>query len=147
MEARLTANDVLATAFNVGFSDATGEAADTIAFTYDTVTLTTVATDAALFFYDIDGTTDLIRACTVKAGVDGTVIAHTAAPVAGTYNTYRVEIDSLGNVEFWLDGVLLGTQALGITTTAPLCPYIGYINREGFANTMDIDYIRVWQKR
>lgn len=144
IEARVAANDVAGTAFNVGFSDATGEAADLIAVTFSGTTLTTTATDCAVFFHDADATTDLIRAVAVKNDVDGTVFAHSAAPVNGEYNVYRVDIDQSGNVTFTLNGVVLGTQAAGITTSAALCGYIAVINREGSANTLDVDYVRAW---
>lgn len=146
MEVRMTANDILAAAFCVGFTDATGEAADLIPLTFATTSLTSTASNCAMFFYDTDATTDIIRAVAVKADTDGTIFTG-PAPVAGTYNTYRVSIAADGSCSFYLDGVLLGTQASGITTTTPLCAYIGVINREGAVNTWDVDYIKIWQGR
>ena len=146
-EARIALNDADATAFNFGFTDATGEAADLIPLTYATATLTSTATDCAMFFSDPDATTDFIGAVAVIADTDGTVIDSGSVAADGVYHIYRVEIDDLGNVNFYVDGVGVGSQALGITTTTALCVYVGLINREVAANTADVDYIRAWQKR
>jgi hypothetical protein len=147
LEARFAQNDILATAFCLGFSDATGEGADLIAVTFATATATTTASDAAVFFADSDATTNVIRAMTVKANTDGTVLSSGVAPVASTFHIYRVEINAAGDTKFYLDGVHVGTQTAGITTTVALCAYLGVINREGAANTFDLDYLRIWSGR
>jgi len=147
MEARITTADIANTAMFIGFSDAITTAVDLIPITYATTTLTTTAANAAGFFTDKDATTNRLMACTVKANTDGTLIEAGDLPVDAAYHIYRVEIDALGNVYFYYDGALVGTQLLGITTSTALCAIVSLINREGSANTLDIDYIRVWQKR
>lgn len=146
-EARFATNDADSTAFCFGFSDAIAEGADTLAFSYSTASLTTTASDAALFFWDPDGTTDYIRASAVKANTDGDLVASTTVQADSVFHVYRVEIDASGNVDYWLDGVHLAQDAAAVTTTTPLCVYFGFINREGAANTFDIDYVRAWQGR
>lgn len=143
MEARIALGDVAATAFNVGFSDAVTEAADLLAFTYATTTLTTTATDAALFFMDADATSNVLRAAAVKNNTDSTITAGSAL-VNDAFHVYRIEIDSSGNISWYLDGALFKSATSAITTTVALCAYVGLINRETAANTLDIDYIRVW---
>jgi hypothetical protein len=135
------------TAFNFGFSDAKGEAADLIAVTFAAEALTTTASDFAGFFMDADATSNVVRAVTCKADTDGTVLATSVTPANAEYHTYRVELDADGNAEFWLDGAHVGRQATGITAATALCIYVGFINREASANTLDIDYIKAWQKR
>jgi hypothetical protein len=147
LEARFAQNDIAATAFNVGFSDATGEAADLIAVTYATASLTTTASDCALFFADSDATSNVIRAVTCKNNTDGTVLSTGIAPVNGTFHIYRVELDADGNAAFYMDGALVGTQASGVTASTALCAYVGCINREGSANTFDLDYLKIWMGR
>ena len=147
MEARITTADIANTAMFIGFSDAITTAVDLIPMTYATTTLTTTAANAAGFFTDKDATTNRLMACTVKANVDGTLVEAGTLPVDAAYHIYRVECDSDGNVYFYYDGALVGTQLLGITTSTALCAIVSLINREGSANTLDIDYIRVWQKR
>lgn len=143
-EALIRNDDVDATAFNLGFSDATGEAADKIAFTFDTATLTSNASDGALFFHDADATTDYWRAASVISDTESTVIASTVAPVDATEYKLRIDVDLDGDATYYLDNVNLGTADVSLTTAA-LCAYIAFINREGAANTCDIVYAAAWQ--
>jgi hypothetical protein len=145
LEARIAQTDIDGTAINVGFSDATGEGADVIAVMYATATATTAATDCAVFFQDPDATTNLIRAMSVAGGTDGTIHSTGITPVDTTYHVYKVVVNGDGSVEFLLDGARVALEAAGaVAITATLCMYIAIINREGGANTLDIDYIRCW---
>ena len=147
MEVRFRTNDESGTAFCVGFTDAKGEGADLIPLTYSGTTLTSTASDCAMFFHDPDATTDVIRCVAVDTDVDGTVTSTGTAAADATYNTYRVEINESGDCAFYLDNEHIYTESAGITTTTLLCAYVGLINREAAANTADVDYIKVWQKR
>ncbi len=145
-EARIALTDEDGSAFNFGFSDALTEAADLIAVTFSGTTLTSNATDAALFFHDPDATTNRVRAVSVNGDTDGTVItASSAALVDAAFHTYRIEVDPAGNTKSYYDDALSGTQALGVDTTATLCGYFAIINREGSANTVQLDYMHAWQ--
>ena len=144
MEARVAQNDVDGTGLNVGFSDATGEAADKIAITYATATATTNASNAALFFQDPDATTDLFRCMSVNADTDSTIYSASGTPADAAMHTYRVEILTDQTCKFWFDGAHVATIASGIAAATSVCPYVAVINRESAANTLDIDYIRVW---
>jgi len=149
-EARIAQNDVTKTSFNFGFADATGYAVDLLACDYAIATLTSTAPDCAVWFQDSDATTPLYRCVAVANNVDGTVTAvpaATASPVIAEFHTYRVEINSSGDCSFFFDGDFVYTESAGITTTDDLCVYLGFINREGAANTLDVDYIRAWQLR
>lgn len=144
MEARLAQNDADGTAINVGFSDATGEDDDKIAITYATTTATTNASNAALFFQDPDATTDLFRCMSVNADTDSTIYSVSGTPADAAMHTYRVEILPDQTCKFWFDGAHVATIASGIAAATSVCPYVAVINRESEANTLDIDYIRVW---
>lgn len=146
-EARIACADVAHTAFNFGFSDATGEAADKIAVTFAAAAATTTATDFAGFFLDADATSNVIRAMAVKNNTDSAIVATSTTPADNEYHVYRVEIDADGNVSFFVDGARVGGVSAAITTTVALCVYVGFINREAAANTLDVDYIKAWQKR
>lgn len=146
MEARIRVNDPTC-AFNVGFNDAVNEAADTLAFTYATTTLTTNASNAALFFADADATSNYIRCASVKANTDKTTTTTSTAFAEDAWHIYRVEIDSDGDISYWLDGVNVANQTAGITTSVNLCAYIGLINRSGAAQSLDVDKLIVWQSR
>ncbi|NQT41296.1 MAG: hypothetical protein HQ581_27660 [Planctomycetes bacterium] len=145
-EARYNLADVDQSAHNFGFSDAITEAADTIACTFATASLTSHATDCALFFTDKDATTNSLRAAAVNSGTDGTVItAQATAPVDDETHDYRVEIDPAGNCKFYVDFVHVGTQALGVATTSTLCAYFALITRETAANAALLYYMHAWQ--
>lgn len=143
MEARIAMGDVLGSAMNVGFSDAVTEAADLLAVTGNAGAIITTATDAAVFFHDPDNTSNVLKAVSVINNTDSSVTSGSLL-VNDAFHVYRVEIDSLGNVTFYYDGALFKTVSLGITPTVALCAYVGLINREGFANTLDIDFIKYW---
>jgi hypothetical protein len=146
-ECRFCNDDVDKLAWNFGFSDAVTEAADKLAVTYATATLTSNATDCALFFSDPDATTNAIRCVSVKGDVDGTIHSVATLPADSEYHTCAVEIDADGSVRYYWDGALVFTDTAGITTTATLCAYFGVINREGAANTAKLDYFNAWQWR
>jgi len=148
MEARIRAGTSVI-AFCVGFSDSQNEPADTLAVTYSGTTLTSTASDCAVFFFDSDATTDNIYAVAVKGDTDGTVVNSGVSLQASTWHVYRVEINENGDVDFWLDGVHVGSESTGITTNVPLCVYLGVIKRDSAAGsvTLDVDYIRAWQRR
>ncbi len=145
MEVRWRQNDVDGTAINLGFSDATGEAADLIAFTFDTVTLTSTASNAVLLFQDPDATTNAIRCAGVKANQDTAVVASEATLGDAVIHTGRVECEADGTTSFYVDNILLQRVADAVTATTPLCIYLAVINREGFVNTLDILQVRAWQ--
>ena len=145
-ECRLALGDADQTAFNFGFSDAITEAADRIACTYYLTTLTSNATDCAVFFSDADATTDFVGAVAVNTDTDGTVLtASSTALVDSAYHRYKVEIDPAGNCKFYYDNVLVGTETAGVATTATLCAYFALINRESAANTGALSYADAWQ--
>lgn len=147
MEARVSQGDVDATALVVGFTDSQSESAGLLPVGLSAVTLTTTASDCAVFYQDAAATTDDIRCVSVKANVDGTAHTTSTTLTDADYHVYRVEINASGDVDYWLDGVHIATDTAAITTTADLCAYVGGANREAAVNTFLIDYIRVWEGR
>ncbi len=147
-EAKIRNNDVSGLAWNFGFSDAKGEAADKIACTLSSSTLTSNAADCAMFVFDPDATTDNIYAASVDSDDESTIINTSTTSADAEWNVLRVEIDSTGNVDFWINGAHAGRadQSVGVSS-ADMCLYIGAINRETTGNTLDIDYVKAWQKR
>lgn len=139
-------------AFNVGFTDAKTETADLLPIVCANVQgVTSTASDAALFFFDYDTTTDYIRCAAVNNDVDSASAtafstAITTYALAHTWHTYRVEIDDSGNVDFWFDGAHIPQISAGVAPGIPLCAYVGVINRSGATVQMDVKYVRVWQK-
>jgi hypothetical protein len=159
MEVRYRNDDVDATALNIGFADATGYAADNIAMMYSGSTLTTNASNFAGFMTDSDATTDNLYGVSVNADSDGSVINSASAPTDAKWYTVRVELRDNGTTVDALFYVntsgreidpaedLIGIEAAAVARTTALCPYIALINREGAANTLDVDYLKVWSDR
>lgn len=135
-------------AFNFGFNDDQDEDDGYLAIQFSTTILSSSSTNFAGFFADSDATTNNIRAVAVNADTDGTVVDSLTA-IDTNWHIYQIRIEDTGDVSFWLDGDLIGSQTTGIATNAPLGVYLGWIRRDGAAGsvTLDVDYIRAWQKR
>ncbi len=146
VEARLLLADVSGTGFNFGVTDAKTEGADKLPVTFNTPTLTSNASNCAVWFMDPD-TNARALAVAVKADTDGTVLGSNTLLRDGAYHVYRIDVSTDGTCRFLIDGTSVGSQATGITTTTPLTVYAGFINREGSTNVARIDYIRAWQNR
>lgn len=158
LEVRARNDDVSGMAHFIGFSDAQSET-NTIAFTLATATLTSTASDGAGFLLDVDATTKTIRAVSVKGDSDGTVIDSSHTEGDASWATYRVELRDNGttcdalfylntdgkSINPWTD--IVGVELDAVTRTTALCIYIGVMNREAAANTLDVDYIKVWSDR
>lgn len=104
-------------------------------------------TNAACFLFDSDAT--LSTSWLVVSENAGT-ISNSAAeedsgadPTANTYDVLRIEIDASGDARFYINGVLVKTQATAVATTALLIPFIS-IDEAGTpaANTLSVDYIK-----
>tara|TARA_Y100000310_G_C20701833_1_gene830679 strand:+ start:4025 stop:4795 length:771 start_codon:yes stop_codon:yes gene_type:complete len=160
LEARFRIDDVDKTAVNIGFSDATGEAADLIAMMYSGTTLTSTASEFAGFLHDTDATTSNVYGVSVKGDSDGAVINSASAPTDAKLYTVRVVLRDNGSrtdaifyvntsgLEIDPANDLIGIEIDAVTRTTALCPYIALINHgEAAANTLDVDYLKLWQDR
>jgi hypothetical protein len=144
-EALVANGDVDKTAVNFGISDAQGESVDKLAATYATATMTTNATDGALFVHDADATTDYWRAVTVNNDTDSTILSSGTAPVDSTEYKLRLDVDADGNATFRVNDVLVGTADQALRATVSYCLYLGYINREAAANSLTVKYLAGWE--
>ncbi len=112
-------------------------------------TITTNATDAVGFFFDTAMATDNWWFAGVKNDVDATHQNVGSAPVAATYETFRIEIDAEGNALGFRNGVPVGVVMTGaVTPTVALTP--SFLIRPLSAaagKTMLIDYAYVSANR
>ena len=154
-ETRVRNNEVGANIeFGAGFVDAVcdGDSGD-IPATISAEELTVVGyTDVAVILLDGDGTfATTFTPFAVNAGVEqhDTDTANTAhaydtgvVPVDDEYDILRVEIDSSGDVFYYINGALVFAEATGVATTATLAPQVWVNSADGGAttNTMVIDY-------
>ena len=151
LQARLKLGTITNVYAFVGFTDlATSlEAPATLSAT----TFTTNATDAVGFMFDTTATVDTWRMVGVKADVDAMTdatskFATDTAPVADTYATFRIEIDSTGNATFFYNGAEAARLANAVTAATDLTPTLNYANLSGTtARTMDVDYVHVSMRR
>lgn len=106
-------------------------------------TLTTNATDAVGFMFDTRMSTDNWWLTGVANDVDATAQNSGYAPVAGTYEVLRIEIDSSGRAIFYRNGVKIGTRMTGaVTPSVALTPVLAVSKTSVAASmTVDIDYV------
>jgi hypothetical protein len=148
MEARVMVDRITLCSFGVGFTDATTEGNDVQPFSVSGATVTDTANNGAAIVFDTDATTDYFWIVNSLATAEGgSILPSTRVPVASTYITLRVAIDTAGGARYYINGEEVGYKALATTTTTALCPYISCINRAGAALVLTCDYIKVWQDR
>ena len=107
-------------------------------------TLTSTATDAVGFMYDTASTNDTWYGVGVKADADATAVDSTIAPVAGTFQTLRVQVNPDGDARFYINGKLIGTVEDAITVSVACTPIIA-LEAQGAAaaKILDVDYLYV----
>ena len=147
IECKFKSNIITTLGMNFGFMDAGHFGSSVIPFhTSSTTTTATTIVEGAAFSFDTDQTTKYWYLCTSKASaVTGTIAASTVAPVADTYQTCRIAIDSLGNVSWFFNGVQVGYKATAITVATPFAPYICFKTRTAGVKIGTVRYCRVWQ--
>lgn len=160
MEVRFRIDDVDMTAVNIGFNDAqTEDSDDEIAMMYSGETLTASATNNVCLLHDAAATTSNLYFVSVNAGSVGEAVVDSGTlAVDATLYTVRIELVDAAtnaNARFYLNtsgrpinpgSDLIGGEVAAVPRTTALCPYIALINHgEANANTLDIDYIKIWQ--
>ena len=112
-------------------------------------TLTSNATDAVGFMFDTRMTDDNWWLVGVADDVDATHEDTGSAPVADTFATFRVEINSTGVATFYYNGANVGSAMTGAVTAAnDLTPTFAVSKTSVAASmTAEIDYIHVSMNR
>lgn len=132
----------------LGFTDVTTlEAPIVSAASADTIT--TTATDAVGFMFDTRMSTDNWWLVGVATDVDATKQNSGYAPVADTYETFRIELSAAGAAVFFRNGVQVGTaMAAAVTASVALTPTVAVGNTSGTSSfTADLDYIHTAMAR
>jgi len=113
-----------------------------------TTTLTTTASDAVGFFFDTAATAQFWQCAGVKGDTDTAVTTTTYAPVAATYQDFRIEVDSSGGALFFINGVQVASIANCVTTSVALTP-VFYARASGntTSKNMDVDYVYLSKNR
>ena len=138
--------DVVTTvAINAGWNDAASEGSHLLPLLITTATLTDTATNAAMFVYDTNQTLAYWNVANTNGGSQAfTQLASTYVPVAATYATVRVAIDTAGNAKYYYNGRETGYKALAVATTSLLVPYFGIKNETGTAHVATLRRVRAW---
>lgn len=144
MTARVKISAIAAVQVNIGFTDQT--AALEMPITLSSTTYTTNATDAAVFVFDTNATTDTIRCMGVANDVDATHV-DTGNAWDTNWHVFRIDIDSSGNAKFYIDGAYVGTVASAVTASVALTPVFAARSLAANSKTLDVDYVRVAMKR
>jgi hypothetical protein len=112
-------------------------------------TLTSNATDAVGFMFDTRMTADTWWAVGVDTDVDATAYNTTYAPVAATYETFRIELDTSGNATFFRNGLQVGpVMSNAVAPGTDLTPIVTVSKTATAASmTLDLDYIHVAMDR
>ncbi len=160
MEVRFRILDVDKVGVNIAFAESQSYSADAIGMMYSGTTLASEATEFAGLMYDVDATTDNIYFVSSKAGSDGSVLDTSIAPTDATYQTIRIELVDNGtttDVRFYANSTgaaidpyndYVGIELDAVTRDTAMCPYFAIINHgESAANSLYIDYIKLWQDR
>lgn len=130
----------------VGFSDQISALEQP--FTMSGTTLTSNCTDGCGFLLDTAATAATTwKAVSVANDVDGTTLETGLVAVAATYDLVTIELDVLGNANFWLNGNLIYQQGIAVTPTIALTPYVSAFRRTTASTTVDVDAIYCAQDR
>ena len=154
IQARLKMSAITTCYAFIGFTDiATLEAPIVSAASADT--LTSNASDAVGFMFDTRMATDNWWLVGVAGNTDATHQNTGYAPVADTYETFRIEVDkpdaaaTTSRARFYRNGVQVGTTMTGALTSATdLTPTIAVSKTSVAASmTMDVDYVAISMNR
>lgn len=112
-------------------------------------TLTTTAVDAVGWMFDTGMTDDNWWLVGTANNVDAVAQNSGFAPVAGTYETLRVELTPTGDAVFYRNGVQVGTMMANAVTAATDLTAILTVSKLSVtaSMTMDVDYVQVSMNR
>lgn len=148
IEARVQLSQITEAYAFIGFTDvATLEAPVISAGSADTIT--TTASDAVGVMFDTRMTTDNWWMVGVAGDTDATKQDAGYAPVAATYETWRVEVSATGKASFYRNGKQVGTLMSGALTAATDLVPVLYAGKLSTATsiTADFDYLYVAMDR
>lgn len=144
-EARVKTGIITNIAIFIGFTDQVSALEMPVQSAASADTITTNATDAVGFMFDTSMTTKNWWLVGVANDVDATSQNTAVAPVADTYETFRIELSTAGVATFYRNGTAVGTAMTGaVTATIALTPVIAAFNRttsNGATTIVTADYI------
>jgi len=131
----------------IGISDAATDEDPFLISTGDV--LTSNSSDGAGFAYRGGGTADW-KAVSTNADADGTVTRCNAGgattPVLGTWQTFKLVVNTDGDVDFYIDGIFQYREDLAVAPATLHNVFISFLDG-GVSRSLDIDYVEVWVSR
>jgi hypothetical protein len=150
LQAKVKLSKITNIAAYIGFTDQTAALEMPINSAASADTITTNATDGCGFMFDTSMTTKNWWLTGVANDVDATAQNTGFAPVADTYETFRIELSATGVAKFFRNGLAVGTGSMSgaVTATIALTPVVAGFNRTtSGAGTITVDYINVAANR
>lgn len=110
--------------------------------------LTSNASDAVGVLFDTAADTDNWWLVGVAANVDATKQNTAVAPVAATFEIWRIEVTAAGVATFYRNGTLIGSTMTGaVTPGTSLTPVVAAFSRTSASRNIDVDEILVQAQR
>lgn len=129
-----------------GFTDQ--NAALEMPFTLTGAALTSNASNACGVLYDTSATLANWKLVGVANDVDAVVQDSGVAPVAGTFELWRIEIGSTGSAMFYRNGAPVGAIMVGAVNNATaLCLVVAGFSRTNATKNFDVDLVDAAQNR
>ena len=141
-EARLKISAITGISIFAGLTDQIAALEAPVISAASADTITTNASDAVGFMFDTAMATDNIWLVGVKGDTDATKQDSGIAPVADTFITLRVEVDSNENAWFFINGKSSGVRmASALTKTVALTPVIAAYSNAAASRDVTLDYL------
>lgn len=110
--------------------------------------LTSNASDACGVLFDTAADTDNWWLVGVKADIDAAKQNSALAPVAATFETWRIEVDATGQASFYRNGTLIGVVMVAAVGPAVLLtPVVAAFARGAASRNVDVDFLGLQQQR
>lgn len=146
-ETRVKLTSIEDVSFFFGLTDAVASGTFEMPATLSGGTLTSNADNFVGATFDTSATTDVIHFVGSAATVDVSDSTVTA-PVADTYNTLRIEVDTSGNADLYIDGTLAAELTSAVGASTPLTPVFAIQSHVGTVRKSWVaDYMKLQQDR
>lgn len=145
-EFRIRMASIANVAVFVGFTDVLATTTLEEPFSLSGTTFTSNATDAVGLLFDTAATTDVWNIIGVADGTDTAATAITA-PVADTWETFKIVLSAAGTATVYRNGTLKATIAEAVTPSVALTPVVSVMARTTTTKTVDVDYVHVAKTR
>lgn len=122
----------------VSATTSTFSSSNLVGFVFDSSASWPVNISTSQPFWRIAGNKDSVSTSVPSTGVTPTALAN------GAWQTLRMNVDTLGNASFYIDGRLVGNLANAVSATETLTPYVGGISR-GAGHFVNVDYLQTEQ--